>query len=58
MSTGKDLFQYVTTCDLRKVNKFLQSYNTSDIINYQNNVKEFFLYFLYLLYLIFYYLEW
>lgn len=38
MSTGKDLFQFVTTCDLRKVTKFLQSHNSPEIINYQNNV--------------------
>lgn len=37
MSTGKDLFQFVTTCDLRKVTKFLQSHNSPEIINYQNN---------------------
>lgn len=37
MSLGKDLLQYVTNCDIKKVNKILQTIPGPDVLNYQNN---------------------
>lgn len=44
--SGKDFFQLVSTCDFKKLQKFLQIIPEDDVINYQNNVKKLFFYFI------------